>query len=78
LVRCLATPRSLAWPIEARTAREPELAAVAIIDFYSHVLPGMQEDAAAKVDAAIRGAIEKNSRWGEKRQHTIISRYCYL
>jgi hypothetical protein len=62
----LATPRSLAWPIEARTAREPELAAVAIIDFYSHVLPGMQEDAAAKVDAAIRGAIEKNSRWGAK------------
>lgn len=28
------------------------------LDLYSHVLPGMQEDAAAKVDAAIRTAIE--------------------
>jgi len=30
------------------------------LDLYSHVLPGMQEDAAAKVDAAIRAAIEKS------------------
>jgi len=30
------------------------------LDLYSHVLPGMQEDAAAKVDAAIRAAIEGN------------------
>lgn len=29
------------------------------LDLYSHVLPGMQEDAAAKVDAALRAAIEK-------------------
>ena len=29
------------------------------LDLYSHVLPGMQEDAAAKVDAAMRSAIEK-------------------
>jgi integrase len=29
------------------------------LDLYSHVLPGMQEDAAAKVDAAIRAAIDK-------------------
>jgi integrase len=28
------------------------------LDLYSHVLPGMQEDAAAKVDAAIRAAID--------------------
>jgi integrase len=28
------------------------------LDLYSHVLPGMQEDAAAKVDASIRAAIE--------------------
>jgi integrase len=28
------------------------------LDLYSHVPPGMQEDAAAKVDAAIRAAIE--------------------
>jgi integrase len=29
------------------------------LDLYSHVLPGMQEDAAAKVDAAIRAAIDE-------------------
>ncbi|WP_375408939.1 tyrosine-type recombinase/integrase [uncultured Methylobacterium sp.] len=29
------------------------------LDLYSHVLPGMQEDAAAKVDAAMRAAIDK-------------------
>ncbi len=29
------------------------------LDLYSHVLPGIQEDAAAKVDAALRAAIEK-------------------
>jgi integrase len=28
------------------------------LDLYSHVLPGMQEDAPAKVDAAIRAAID--------------------
>jgi integrase len=28
------------------------------LDLYSHVLPGMQEDAAAKVDAAIHAAID--------------------
>ena len=28
------------------------------LDLYSHVLPGMQEDAAAKVDAVIRAAID--------------------
>ncbi len=31
------------------------------LDLYSHVLPGMQEDAAAKVDAAIRSAIDVNA-----------------
>jgi integrase len=30
------------------------------LDLYSHVLPGMQDDAAAKVDAAIRAAIDKS------------------
>jgi integrase len=30
------------------------------LDLYSHVLPGMQEDAAAKVDATIRAAIDRN------------------
>ncbi len=30
------------------------------LDLYSHVLPGMREDASAKVDAAIRAAIEGN------------------
>jgi integrase len=29
------------------------------LDLYSHVLPGMQADAAAKVDAALRAAIQK-------------------
>ncbi len=28
------------------------------LDTYSHVLPGMQEEAASKVDAALRAAIE--------------------
>ncbi|MCJ2077899.1 site-specific integrase [Methylobacterium sp. E-016] len=31
------------------------------LDLYSHVLPGMQEDAAAKVDAALRAAIGKTA-----------------
>ena len=31
------------------------------LDLYSHVLPGMQADAAAKVDAAIRAAQEKGA-----------------
>jgi integrase len=29
------------------------------LDLYSHVMPGMQEDAAAKVDAALRAAMKK-------------------
>jgi integrase len=29
------------------------------LDLYSHVMPGMQEGAAAKVDAALRAAIDK-------------------
>jgi integrase len=33
---------------------------VITLDLYSHVLPGMQEDAAAKVDAAIRAAIDRS------------------
>jgi len=32
------------------------------LDLYSHVLPGMQEDAAAKVDASIRAAIERGAK----------------
>lgn len=31
------------------------------LDLYSHVLPGMQEDAAAKVDAALRAAIDRSA-----------------
>jgi integrase len=30
------------------------------LDTYSHVLPGMQEDAVAKVDAAIQAALNKS------------------
>jgi integrase len=30
------------------------------LDLYSHVLPGMQEDAASRVDAALRAALEKH------------------
>jgi integrase len=30
------------------------------LDLYSHILPGMQEDAAAKVDTTIRAAIDGN------------------
>jgi integrase len=29
------------------------------LDTYSHVLPGMQDDAVAKVDAAIQAALNK-------------------
>jgi hypothetical protein len=29
------------------------------LDLYFHVMPGMQEDAAAKVDAAMRAAIDR-------------------
>jgi integrase len=29
------------------------------LDLYSHVLPGMQEDAVAKVDAALQAALNK-------------------
>jgi integrase len=32
------------------------------LDLYSHVLPGMQEDAAARMDAALREAIAKAKR----------------
>ena len=29
------------------------------LDVYSHLLPGMQEEAAAKTDAALRAALDK-------------------
>jgi integrase len=29
------------------------------LDLYSHVLPGMQDDAAAKIDAPVRAAIDR-------------------
>ena len=32
------------------------------IDLYSHVMPGMQEDAAIRVDAALRAAIGKREK----------------
>jgi hypothetical protein len=32
------------------------------LDLYSHVLPGMQADAAARVDDALRVALQKRSR----------------
>ena len=32
------------------------------LDLYSHVLPGMQADAAAKVDASIRAAIDRAAK----------------
>jgi integrase len=31
------------------------------MDLYSHVMPGMQEEAAAKVDAVLRGALERGA-----------------
>ena len=34
------------------------------LDLYSHVMPGMQEDAVAKVDAAFRAARNLHSRSG--------------
>lgn len=30
------------------------------LNTYSHVLPGMQEDAAVKFDVALRGALQKS------------------
>ena len=32
------------------------------LDLYSHVLPGMQEDAADRVDAALQAAIDRRSK----------------
>ena len=32
------------------------------LDLYSHVLPGMQEDAAARVDEALRAALERRAK----------------
>jgi integrase len=32
------------------------------LDLYSHVLPGMQEDAAERVDAALQAAINRRSK----------------
>ncbi|HYJ44417.1 MAG TPA: tyrosine-type recombinase/integrase, partial [Xanthobacteraceae bacterium] len=32
------------------------------LDTYSHVMPGMQEDAAVRVDAALRAAIGKREK----------------
>jgi integrase len=32
------------------------------LDLYSHVLPGMQADAAARVDEALRVALQKRAR----------------
>lgn len=31
------------------------------LDLYSHVLPGLQEDAAARVDDALREALQKRA-----------------
>ena len=36
------------------------------LDLYSHVLPGMQEDAVAKVDAALQAAINKRETSASK------------
>jgi integrase len=32
------------------------------LDLYSHVLPGMQEEAVNRVDAALRAALNRRSR----------------
>jgi integrase len=31
------------------------------LDLYSHVMPGMQEDAAARVDATLRAALNRKN-----------------
>jgi len=36
------------------------------LDLYSHVLPGMQEDAVARVDAALQAAINKRETSASK------------
>jgi integrase len=33
------------------------------MDLYSHVMPGMQADAAAKVDDALRAAMDRRKKW---------------
>jgi integrase len=35
-------------------------------DLYSHVLHGMQENAATQVDAVLQAALDKNRRWVAK------------
>jgi integrase len=51
----------LASGVHPKVASErPGHSEVAItLDLYSHVMPGMQEDAAAKVDAALRAMVAK-------------------
>ncbi|RTL89372.1 MAG: site-specific integrase [Hyphomicrobiales bacterium] len=44
------------------------------LDLYSHVMPGMQEDAAARVDAAIRSALDTQEPIGSKSGSTRPSR----
>ena len=41
------------------------------LDLYSHVIPGMQEDAAAMVDAALKAAAEKRDQNGSS---AVVSR----
>ena len=55
--------RMLANGIHPKIAQErPGHFSVAItLDLYSHVLPGMQEDAAVKVDAALRAALDRTT-----------------
>jgi len=36
------------------------------LDTYSHVIPGMQEDAVARIDAAFAGAVQQGERIGSK------------
>ena len=40
------------------------------LDLYSHVLPGMQADAAARVDDALRAAVERRASLG----HSVAKR----
>lgn len=57
----LAFPRARRELLRSDLARDHGHATVGLtLDTYSHVIPGMQEDAVARIDAAFDGAVGKS------------------
>jgi hypothetical protein len=75
------TPALLASGIHPKVASERlgDSKVGITLDLYSHVMPGMQEDAAARVDAALQAAIKKRTQaadFGEMGSNAVASREC--